>query len=164
VNKKIKIFIGKENFSFKNLMTISGFIEVAYNNQKNTHTVTDLVLISFTPEYQYDKSKTMQLCVSDLINLAYHLRELLVKKEEKSDYERLSGGNANLKKMFLGFKDSHYYINFSQNTNISIGIKKSFLPGVIKQIENLAAEITNKLYLTQRRYFKIDSQRNKEGN
>lgn len=157
--ESLKYLVGKENFNYKNLMTITGYIEISKPKNSQSYLVTDLVYISFTPEYNYDKTFSMQLSSSDLWNLSTSLRNI----NNPPSYEKITGGAANMKKISLGLKGAQIYINGDHGITVAIGFPKHNIPGIVKQIENLANETTKLMYKYQRFYAKLEK-REKESN
>ena len=72
---KRKIFVNEETFGQKNLLTITGKLEISLSKASN-YVVNELIFISFTNVYDTSGTVTMKVNGIDIYNLSSALLQL----------------------------------------------------------------------------------------
>lgn len=164
---KKKIFVNEETFGQKNLLTITGKIEVTISKTGN-YVVNELIFISFTNVYDISGTVTMKVSGIDIYNLSSALLEFL--QTGKSDYKKFTDSSkskdsdaSNKKFISLGLDESKKInINFVMDEEVpnkfkvisKVIFEKYELKGVIKTLESFMSEYKTYYYKCQRAYEK----------
>lgn len=168
-NEKLKIFVNEEIFGQRNLLTITGKIEINISKQDN-YFATELFYLTFTDTYNTSSSITMQLKGIDVYNLIGAFEDILQK--QNSDFKKFTDSNKSKnseseQKKFLNVKieDAKVFVNLNiSDSTTNQKFKKicyvSFelyeIKGVIKTLESLMQEYKSMFYKTQRAYEKLN--------
>ncbi|MFX4155167.1 hypothetical protein ACOTWR_06045 [Aliarcobacter butzleri] len=171
---KRKIFVNEETFGQRNLLTITGKIEVDISKAGN-YIVNELIFISFTNVYDTSSTVTMKVNGIDIYNLSSALLELI--QTGKSDYRKFTDSSKskesdskNKKFLSLAFDEQgKANINFVMDENIPnkfkvisrVVFEKYELKGVIKTLECFMSEYKTYYYKCQRAYEKENTKKNK---
>ena len=172
-NKKI-IFVNEETFGQKNLLTITGKLEISLSKASN-YIVNELIFISFTNVYDTSGTVTMKVNGIDIYNLSSALLEIL--QTGKSDYRKFTDSSkskdsdaSNKKFISLGIDEANKInINFVMDENTPnkfkvisrVVFEKYEIKGVIKTLESFMIEYKTYYYKCQRAYDKANEKKNK---
>ncbi|MEV9477603.1 hypothetical protein ACOTVS_11955 [Aliarcobacter butzleri] len=170
---KRKIFVNEESFGQKNLLTITGKIEVEFSKASN-YVVNELIFISFTNVYDISSTVTMKVNGIDIYNLSSALLELL--QTGKSDYKKFTDSSKSKdsdtkNKKFISLvidNTGKININFVMNEETQENFKiisrvvfeKYEVKGVIKTLESFMSEYKTYYYKCQRAYEKENTKKN----
>lgn len=171
---KRKIFVNEETFGQRNLLTITGKIEVDISRAGN-YIVNEVIFISFTNVYDTSSTVTMKVNGIDIYNLSSALLELL--QTGKTDYRKFTDSskskeNESKNKKFISLafdEQGKANVNFVMDEDIPnkfkvisrVVFEKYELKGVIKTLECFMSEYKTYYYKCQRAYEKAN-QKNKE--
>lgn len=175
--EKVQIFVNEETFGQRNLMTITGRIEVSLSNQNN-YFATELIYLSFTDTYDTNSTQTMQLKGMDVYNLMCGLEEVLIKKSSSfrkfTDSSKSKNTEQNIRKaLMINCEKEKVYINLnvsSAATNnafkplCSVAFEIYEVNGVVKTLEAFMNEYKQNFYKTQRAYEKMNKKNKSGGN
>lgn len=169
-----KIFVNEETFGQRNLLTITGKLEVEISKAGN-YIVDELIFISFTNVYDTSSTVTMKVNGIDIYNLSSALFELL--QTGKTDYRKFTDSSKskeseskNKKFISLAFDEQgKANINFVMDEDVPNKFKvisrvifeKYEIKGVIKTLESFMSEFKTYYYKCQRAYEKANA-KNKE--
>ena len=170
---KRKIFVNEETFGQRNLLTITGKIEIDISKAGN-YIVNELIFISFTNVYDTSSTVTMKVNGTDIYNLSSALLELL--QIGKSDYRKFTDSSKskdsdtkNKKFLSLAFDEQgKANINFVMDEEAApnkfkvisrVVFEKYELKGVIKTLESFMSEYKTYYYKCQRAYEKENAKK-----
>lgn len=168
-----KIFINEESFGQRNLLTITGKLEVSISKAGN-YIVNELIFVSFTNVYDTSSTVTMKVNGIDIYNLSSALLELI--QTGKSEYRKFtdsskSKDNDTKNKKFLSLafdEQGKVNINFVMDEDIPnkfkvisrVMFEKYEIKGVIKTLESFMSEYKSFYYKCQRAYEKENNKKN----
>ena len=173
---KRKIFINEESFGQRNLLTITGKLEIEASKSGN-FIINELIFISFTNVYDTTSTVTMKVSGIDIYNLSSALLELIQTGQTSyrkfTDSSKSKDSNSNNKKFISLKKDENdkVFINFVMNDEknannfkiiSSVQFEKYEIKGVIKTLEVFMSEFKSYYYKCQRAYNKINEKNKKE--
>lgn len=174
-SETLKIFVNEESFGQRNLITITGKIEIS-NSSKGNYFAKELIYISFTNLYETNSTVTMQLRGIDIFNMMYALEETLEKQH--SDFKKFTDSskskniNSNARKFIATKYDKEkkkIFLNLNMQENnetfktISFVVFEPFeIKGVVKSLELFMNEYKTFFYKTQRAYEKFNVEKKKK--
>ena len=171
---KRKIFVNEETFGQRNLLTITGKIEIDISKAGN-YIVNELIFVSFTNVYDTSSTVTMKVSGIDIYNLSSALLELL--QTNKSDYRKFTDSSKSKdsdtkNKKFLSLaldEQGKANINFVMDEESApnkfkvisrVVFEKYELKGVIKTLESFMSEYKTYYYKCQRAYENENKKKN----
>lgn len=174
--EKLKIFVNEETFGQRNLMTITGKIEVSLSSQNN-YFATELIYLSFTDTYDTNSTQTMQLKGIDVYNLIAGLEEIIINKSSSfkkfTDSSKSKNTEQNIKKALMINTDKEkIFINLNVSSATTNNAYKNLchvtfenyeVKGVIKTLEAFMYEYKQNFYKTQRAYEKLNKKNKTQG-
>ena len=176
MENKIKIFVNEETFGQRNLMTITGKIEVALSSNQNYFT-KELIYLSFTDTYNTSTTQTMQLRGIDVYNLIGGLQEVL--KNKVSDFKKFTDSSksknteqdlrkclmikADQNKIFINLNISNASTNNTFKPLCHVVFESYEITGVIRTLESFMLEYKQLFYKTQRAYEKMNKKNTEQG-
>lgn len=165
----LKVFVNEESFGQKNLLTITGKVEIAESTKGNYY-VKELIYLSFTNAFNTNSTITMQLKGIDIYNLMNALEETTINKSSKykkfTDSSKSNNSEKNTRKFIAVKYDTEtekifINLNIQESSNdyktTSYVVFETFeVKGVIKTLEMFMIEYKNFFYKTQRAYEKVN--------
>ena len=165
----LKVFVNEESFGQKNLLTITGKVEIAESTKGNYY-AKELIYLSFTNVFNTNSTITMQLKGIDIYNLMSALEETTINKSSKykkfTDSSKSNNSEKNTRKFIAVKYDTEtekIFINLNiQESNdnyktTSFVVFETYeVKGVIKTLEMFMIEYKNFFYKTQRAYEKVN--------
>ncbi|WP_418181267.1 hypothetical protein ACNSOL_12225 (plasmid) [Aliarcobacter lanthieri] len=168
MNNTKKIFINEEIFGQKNLLTITGKIEISISRASN-YIVSELIFISFTNVYDTSSTVTMKLKGIDIYNLSSAIGEII--RTGKSEYKKFTDSSKSKESEANNKKFISLAIDKDGKLNINLVMDESTVPnsfkiisrvqfekyeseGIIKTLESFMNEYKKYYYKCQRAYEK----------
>lgn len=171
-NNKVKIFVNEEIFGQRNLLTVTGKIEISLSKKEN-YFATELIYLSFTDTYNTNSTITMQLKGIDVYNLIGGLEDVLL--NNKSDFKKFTDSNksknsdaAQRKFLVIKVDGTKVFINLNISDNTTsnnfkpisnVSFEYFEIKGVIKTLEAFMIEYKSVFYKTQRAYEKLNKKK-----
>lgn len=172
---KRNIFINEESFGQRNLLTVTGRLEVEASKAGN-YITSELFFISFVNAYDRSSTVTMRVKGIDIYNLSSALLEVL--QTGQSEYRKFTDSSkskesSSSSKKFISLKSdesNRVYINLVMDSKANEGYKivssvqfeRYEVKGVIKTLEALMSDFKQSYYRCQRAYNKINEKNKKE--
>ncbi len=175
-SETLKIFINEEIFGLKNLLTITGKVEIS-TSSKGNYFARELIYLSFTESYNTNSTTTMQLKGIDIYNLMNALEETLMynsspykkftdsskSKNIKSNERKYIAVNKDAEKIFINLNIAEEK-NDKFKTILYVSFEKFEVKGVIKTLDAFMQEFKTNFYKIQRSYEKINKKIKQELN
>lgn len=175
-SETLKIFINEEIFGLKNLLTITGKIEIS-ESKKGNYFAKELIYLSFTESYNTNSTTTMQLKGIDVYNLANALEETLMynssqykkftdsskSKNIKSNERKFIAVNKDGEKIFINLNIAEEKIE-KFKTILYVAFERYEVKGIIRTLDAFMQEYKTNLYKTQRFYEKLNKKKKRDIN
>lgn len=153
-NEKRKHRVALKNYTNKNLLAISAWIEE--ENKMGTIYFSDVIFIELTEEYDAGKKESMLIDATELRKMNHAVRELL--RTGETSYEKwtdptLAGGTGPKKKLsFMKSDDGNYFLNLTVGSKkLRFIFEKYSMIAFAESILLVAEEAEKILYYFQRR-------------
>ena len=175
-SETLKIFINEEIFGQKNLLTITGKIEIS-ESKKGNYFAKELIYLSFTETYNTNATTTMQLKGIDIYNLANALEETIMynsspykkftdsskSKNIESNERKFIAVNKDGGKIFINLNIAEE-INDKFKTILNVAFEQYEVKGIIKTLDAFMQEYKTNFYKTQRYYEKVNKKKKNDIN